>query len=93
MSSTESAKAILNNEMGRFTKRYIKSIAELVGNQSLLCASPHHHKLLRGRLINLFSTNSISLLVKQFDELIVNALGTWEDGGTVIVLNEALKVY
>ncbi|XVE56085.1 hypothetical protein DITRI_Ditri03aG0208900 [Diplodiscus trichospermus] len=91
-SSTESAKAILNNDLGRFTKRYIKSIAELVGNQSLLCAQPHHHKLLRGRLINLFSTNSILLLVKQFDELIVNALGTWEDGGTVIVLNEALKI-
>ncbi|XWS14545.1 hypothetical protein CRYUN_Cryun35bG0019100 [Craigia yunnanensis] len=92
VSSTESAKAILNNDMGRFTKRYIKSVAELVGSQSLLCASPKHHKLLRGRLINLFSTNSISLLVKQFDELIVNALGTWEDGGTVIVLDEALKI-
>ncbi|XVF73781.1 hypothetical protein PTKIN_Ptkin13bG0009700 [Pterospermum kingtungense] len=84
--------AILNNDSGKFTKRYIKSIAELVGNQSLLCASLHHHKLLRGRLINLFSTNSISLLVKQFDELVVNALGTWEDGGTVIVLHEALKI-
>ncbi|XP_022766507.1 cytochrome P450 90A1 [Durio zibethinus] len=92
VSSTESAKAILNNDMGRFTKRYIKSIAELVGNQSLLCASPHHHKLLRGRLVNLFSTTSISLLVQQFDELIVNALGVWEDEGTVIVLNEALKI-
>ncbi|XVE94666.1 hypothetical protein REPUB_Repub02eG0028400 [Reevesia pubescens] len=92
VSSTESAKAILNNDLGRFTKRYIKSIAELVGNQSLLCASPNHHKLLRGRLLNLFSTNSISFLVKQFDELIVNNLSGWEDGGTVIVLNEALKI-
>ena len=92
VSSTESAKAILNNDMGKFTKRYIKSIAELVGNQSLLCASHNHHKLLRGRLVNLFSTNSISLLVKQFDELIISNLSSWDDRGTVIVLDEALKV-
>ncbi|KAK8513964.1 hypothetical protein V6N12_037329 [Hibiscus sabdariffa] len=90
--STASAKTILNNELGRFTKRYIKSIAELVGNRSLLCASPHHHKLLRARLVNLFSSNSLSLLVKHFDPLIVDALSAWEDGGTVIVLDEALKI-
>ncbi|EOY14823.1 Cytochrome P450, family 722, subfamily A, polypeptide 1 isoform 1 [Theobroma cacao] len=92
VSSTSSAKAILNNDWGRFTKGYIKSIAELVGNQSLLCASQQHHKLLRGRLVNLFSTNSISRLVKQFDELIVHTLSGWEDGGTVIVLDEALQI-
>ncbi|WRX29971.1 Cytochrome P450 - like 10, partial [Theobroma cacao] len=92
VSSTSSAKAILNNDSGRFTKGYIKSIAELVGNQSLLCASQQHHKLLRGRLVNLFSTNSISRLVKQFDELIVHTLSGWEDGGTVIVLDEALQI-
>ncbi|OMO87535.1 Cytochrome P450 [Corchorus capsularis] len=92
VSRTESAKAILNNELGKFTKRYIKSIAELVGNQSLLCASYHQHKLLRGRLVHLFSTNSISLLVKQFDQLILNNLNCWEDGATVIVLDQALKI-
>ncbi|KAK8596720.1 hypothetical protein V6N12_065200 [Hibiscus sabdariffa] len=92
MRSTASAKTILNNELGRFTKRYIKSIAELVGNRSLLCASPHHHKMLRARLVNLFSSNSVSLLVKHFDPLIVDALNAWEDGGTVIVLDESLKI-
>ncbi|XP_038990610.1 cytochrome P450 90A1-like [Hibiscus syriacus] len=90
--STGSAKTILNNELGRFTKRYIKSIAELVGNRSLLCASPHHHKQLRASLVNLFSSNSISSLVKQFDQLIFDALSGWEDGATVIVLDEALKI-
>ncbi|GMI96818.1 cytochrome P450, family 722, subfamily A, polypeptide 1 [Hibiscus trionum] len=89
---TEWAKTILNNEMGRFTKRYIRSIAEVVGNRSLLCASPHHHKLLRARLVNLFSSNSISLLVKHFDPLVVDALNGWQDGGTVIVLDEALQI-
>ncbi|KAK8596717.1 hypothetical protein V6N12_065197 [Hibiscus sabdariffa] len=90
--STASAKTIPNKKLERFTKRYIKSIAELVGNRSLLCASPHHHKLLCDRLVNFFSSNFVSLLVKLFDPLIVDALNAWEDGVTVIVLDEALKI-
>ncbi|GLT41087.1 hypothetical protein SLA2020_151770 [Shorea laevis] len=92
VSSTESAKAILNNELGKFTKRYIMSIAQLVGDQSLLCASYQHHKFLRSRLLHLFSASSVALLVKQFDNLIVNTLSGWGDGGTVVVLKEASKV-
>ncbi|KAK9271231.1 hypothetical protein L1049_026821 [Liquidambar formosana] len=92
VSSTESAKVILNNDLGRFTKRYIRSIADLVGDQSLLCASQQRHKLIRNRLINLFSTASISSFVKQFDELIVKSLADWQNGGTVVVLDEALKI-
>ncbi|KAG8632392.1 abscisic acid 8'-hydroxylase 2 isoform X2 [Manihot esculenta] len=92
VSSMESAKAILNNESGKFSKRYIKSIAELVGDQSLLCASHQHHKLIRSRLINLFSTNSLSFFIQQFDQLIVESLHTWENKGTVIVLDHALKI-
>ncbi|GMN35578.1 hypothetical protein TIFTF001_005387 [Ficus carica] len=92
VSSTESAKAILNNESGKFTKRYIKSIAELVGHQSLLCASHQHHKLLRGRLSNLFSMPSLSLFIKQFDQLVVDNLSSWEHKTTVLVLDEALEI-
>lgn len=92
VSSIESAKSVLNNELGKFTKRYIKSIAELVGDQSLLCASHQHHKFLRSRLLRLFSTNSVALLVKDFDKLIVDALSGWENGGAVVVLDEAMKV-
>lgn len=92
MSSTEAARAVLGNERGRFTKRYIKSIAELVGDHSLLCASIQQHKLLRPRFSQLFSTNSISSMVPLFDESIVEAVGTWQQKGTVIVLHEALKV-
>lgn len=94
VSSTESAKVILNNDLGKFTKKYIKPIAELVGDQSLLCASPQQHKLIRSRFNNLFSSSSMSLLIKQFDELIMETLQDWEHTGTetVVVLNEALKV-
>ncbi|PON54926.1 Cytochrome P450, E-class, group I [Parasponia andersonii] len=91
VSRTESAKAILNTDSGMFTKRYIKSIAELVGHQSLLCASQQHHKLIRSRLSNLFSSNSLSLFVKQFDELVIENLRIWEHKTTVVVLDEALK--
>ncbi|KAG6785755.1 hypothetical protein POTOM_007339 [Populus tomentosa] len=92
VSSTESAKIILNNESGKFTKRYIKSIAELVGDQSLLCASHGHHKLIRSCLTHLFSTSSISVFIKQFDELVVKSLSTWQDGDTIVVLDQATEI-
>ncbi|CAK9178498.1 unnamed protein product [Ilex paraguariensis] len=92
VSSTESAKTILNNDLGKFTKRYIRSIGELVGDQSLLCASHQHHKFIRSRLNNLFTTASISLFITQFDELVIQTLSTWEQTDTVIVLEEALKM-
>ncbi|TXG59788.1 hypothetical protein EZV62_014361 [Acer yangbiense] len=92
-SSTEAAKLILNTDSGKFTKRYLRSIAQLVGDQSLLCASPDHHKVIRHRLSNLFTTKSLSLFTKQFDELIITTLSGWDqDGGTVVVLKEALKI-
>lgn len=92
VSSTESAKAILNNDSRNFTKRYIRSIAELVGDQSLLCASHQQHKLIRSRLINLFSVGSISSFTQQFDELIVNTLSGWDKRETVVILDQALKI-
>ncbi|KAJ8772698.1 hypothetical protein K2173_027875 [Erythroxylum novogranatense] len=92
VSSAESAKAILNNESGNFTKKYIKSIAKLVGDQSLLCASSHHHKLLRNHLLPLFSTTSVSLFVQQFDELIMTSIENWGKKGSVIVLDQALQI-
>ncbi|XP_010459635.1 PREDICTED: cytochrome P450 90A1-like [Camelina sativa] len=92
LSTTESARAVLNNESGMFTKRYIKSIGELVGERSLLCAPQHHHKILRSRLINLFSKRSTALMVRHFDELVVDALSGWEHRGTVILLTDLLQI-
>ncbi|XP_055835713.1 abscisic acid 8'-hydroxylase 4 [Solanum dulcamara] len=92
ISSREAAKNILNNEGGNFTKRYIKSIAKLVGDQSLLCASHQQHKLIRCHLSSLFSTTSLSTMVRQFDELTVNNLSTWHQKSSIIILHEALKI-
>ncbi|CAL1355815.1 unnamed protein product [Linum trigynum] len=93
VSSTESAKAILNNESGRFSKHYIGSIAELVGEKSLLlCASQQHHKMIRSRLMGLVSSRSVGTFIEQFDELVVRRLGRWENDSTVVVLDQALQV-
>lgn len=92
ISSTEATKKILSNEKGNFTKRYIKSIAKLVGDQSLLCASHQYHKSIRSQLSNLFSTTSLSTMVRQFDELTINNLSTWHKKSSIIILHEALKV-
>ncbi|XP_030527039.1 abscisic acid 8'-hydroxylase 4 [Rhodamnia argentea] len=92
VSTATSAKMILNNDSGKFSKRYIRSIAQLVGDQSLLCASHQQHRHIRGHLSNFFSTCSLSAFIQQFDELIVKSLLGWEHRGTVVVLDEALKI-
>ncbi|CAL5332235.1 unnamed protein product [Camellia sinensis] len=45
LSSTESAKAILNNDSGRFPKTLIKSMAKIMGQESVFSA-PKQHKLI-----------------------------------------------
>lgn len=93
MSSTVAAKTILSNECGKFTKKYIRSIAKLMGDHSILCAkSDQHHKLIRARLSCLFSTASLSLFTRQFDDLVVTSINGWEHRDSVVILDEASKV-
>ncbi|MED6169861.1 hypothetical protein PIB30_025110 [Stylosanthes scabra] len=92
ISSTDSAKAILNNEGGKFSKRYIQSISELLGRHSLLCAHHFHHKLIRGRLLTLFSTDALSSFVQMFDALVLEAITTWPCGPVLLIQNEAFKL-
>lgn len=93
ISSKESAKVILRNEGGKFSKKYIKSISKLLGPDSLLCAAEHHHKLIRSRLLSLFSPHSLPSFVQLFDELVTEATSTWTCGSLVIIQDEALKVH
>ena len=92
ISSTESAKEILSNDLGKFTKRYIRSIGEVVGAESLLCASYQSHKHIRGRLLDLFSSTSISEFTKQFDQLVISTIASWRSRRKVVILDEALEV-
>lgn len=92
ISSTEAAKKIQSKEGENFTKRYIKSIAMLVGDQSLLCACHQQHKLIRTHLTTFFTTASLSSMVTLFDEFTVNNLTTWQHRSKVTILHEALKI-
>ena len=49
--------------------------------------------MIRSHLANLFSTNSISMFIKQFDKLMVETLSGWEHGISVVIHDEALKVF
>lgn len=92
VSSTDSAKEILSNDLGKFTKKYIRTIGEIIGSESLLCASHQSHKQLRRHFLDLFTSNPITVFTKQFDQLVVNSLSTWEHKGNVVILDEALKL-
>ncbi|OVA08750.1 Cytochrome P450 [Macleaya cordata] len=94
LSSTESAKAVLSGDFVNFRKRYIRSIAELIGEQSLLlCASQEQHRLIRNRLTpDLISTSSMSSFIRHFDESLTKTLPNWEQRGTVVVFQDAMKI-
>ncbi|GAU34952.1 hypothetical protein TSUD_312830 [Trifolium subterraneum] len=92
ISSKESAKVILRNEGGKFSKKYMKSISEILGPDSLLCAAEQHHKLIRSRLFSLFSAHSLSYFVQLFDQLVIETTSTWTCGSLVIIQDEALKL-
>ncbi|KAK9129819.1 hypothetical protein Sjap_010306 [Stephania japonica] len=93
ISGTKSARAVLSNDFCIFSKSYMRSIAELVGDESILCAFHHEqHQLLRNVLTSFFSVEAISVFIRHFDELTKKALHSWEKRGTVVVLEEALKI-
>ncbi|KAG1342815.1 abscisic acid 8'-hydroxylase 2-like [Cocos nucifera] len=92
VSSIEAAKVILSCDSIDFSKRYIRSVAELLGDQSLLCASHEQHKLTRRRISNLFTLDSMASSINMFDELTMKTLCSWKQKGNVVVFNEALKV-
>ncbi|KAJ0971425.1 hypothetical protein J5N97_019384 [Dioscorea zingiberensis] len=78
ISSTEAAKLILSGDSLDFPKRYISSIAELLGDQSLLCASKENHKIVRHRISNLLDLDSFSSSINFFDELTLKTMAQWE---------------
>ncbi|KAH9624294.1 hypothetical protein KSS87_014022 [Heliosperma pusillum] len=92
VSSTEAAKEILSNDLGRFTKKYMRSIGEVIGRESLLCASPQTHKLIRRELLDLFSSASVAEFIKHFDQIVVSTISDWAHRPKVMVLDDALEM-
>ncbi|KAJ0989064.1 hypothetical protein J5N97_007420 [Dioscorea zingiberensis] len=92
ISSTEAVKLILSGDSLDFSKRYISSIAELLGDQSLLCASKENHKIVRHRISNLFNLDSFSSSINFFDELTLKTMAQWEQRKSGLVLDDAMKI-
>ncbi|RRT52912.1 hypothetical protein B296_00026993, partial [Ensete ventricosum] len=72
--------------------RHLRSITELVGDQSLLCASHEQHKFIRRHISCLFKLDSMDSTIKKFDELVIHTLRGWEEKETVLVLRDAMKI-
>ncbi|KAJ8464121.1 hypothetical protein OPV22_026673 [Ensete ventricosum] len=92
VSSIEAVRTLLGHESPDFSKRYIRSITELVGDQSLLCASHEQHKFIRRHISCLFKLDSMDSTIKKFDELVIHTLRGWEQKETVLVLRDAMKI-
>lgn len=92
ISRTNVAKSLLGSESIDFSKRYIKSIGELLGKQSMLCSSHEHHAFLRRHISNLFTSDSLAPFIEHFDELTVQILKQWERKKHVVVFDDAMKV-
>lgn len=92
MSSFEASKMILGDESA-FTKTYIRSIVELLGENSVLCSSRDQHRIIRYHMSNLLHKDMLMTFIKLFDELTVEAQNKWTQKDSINVLEEAFKVY
>lgn len=89
--STESAKTIFGNDFVKFNKGYVKSMADAVGKNSLLCVPAQSHKRIRRLLSDPFSMNSLSKFVEKFDRMLYERLKEL-DGKSFVVLDFTMKV-
>lgn len=91
--STEGAKTIFTNDFANFNKGYVKSMADAVGDKSLLCVPHESHKRIRRLLSDPFSMNSLSKFVKTFDKMLSERLKELEESGkSFSVLDFSMKV-
>ncbi|XP_031253886.1 abscisic acid 8'-hydroxylase 3-like isoform X1 [Pistacia vera] len=91
--STEGARTIFANDFVKFNKGYVKSMADAVGEKSLLCVTHESHKRIRRLLSDPFSMNSLSKFVKNFDKMLSERLKTLEKSGkSFSVLKFGMKI-
>lgn len=91
--STEGAKIIFSNDFAKFNKGYVKSMADCVGKNSLLCVPHEKHRRIRRLLSEPFSMNSLSQFVQKFDKMLCQKLKKLEEGGkSFVVLEFSMKV-
>ncbi|KAK2657139.1 hypothetical protein Ddye_010191 [Dipteronia dyeriana] len=91
--STEGARTIFANEFVNFNKGFMKSMADAVGENSLLCVPHESHERIRRLISGPFSMNSLSKFVKNIDKLLSERLKKLEQNGkSFAVLDFSMKV-
>jgi cytochrome P450 len=91
--SAEGARTIFSNDFANFNKGYVKSMADCVGEKSLLCVPHENHRRIRRLLSDPFSMNSLSQFVQKFDKMLCQKLKKLEEGGkSFVVLEFGMKV-
>ncbi|KAI5319616.1 hypothetical protein L3X38_039324 [Prunus dulcis] len=91
--STEGARAIFSDDFAKFNKGYVKSMADCVGEKSLLRVPHEDHKRIRRLLSEPLSMNSLSTFVQKFDKVLCQELKKLEGGGkSFVVLDFSMKI-
>ncbi|XP_071913546.1 abscisic acid 8'-hydroxylase 1-like isoform X2 [Coffea arabica] len=90
--SVDGAKTIFANDFALFNKGYVKSMADAVGKNSLLCVPHESHRRIRRLLSEPFSMNSLSKFVQKIDCMLSKRLEKLErDGQSFVVLDFNMK--
>lgn len=91
--STEGAKTVFANDFVQFNKGYVKSMADAVGKNSLLCVPHESHRRIRRLLSDPFSMPSLSKFVAKFDKMLCQRLKKLEEHGkSFVVLDFNMKI-
>ncbi|KAL5754586.1 hypothetical protein ACOSP7_022806 [Xanthoceras sorbifolium] len=91
--STEGARMIFTNDFVNFNKGFMKSMADAVGEKSLLCVPHESHKRIRCLLSDPFSMNSLSKFLKNIDKVFFERLKNLEEKGkSFAVLDFSMKI-
>ncbi|CAI9090036.1 OLC1v1024719C1 [Oldenlandia corymbosa var. corymbosa] len=91
--SVEGAKTVFTNDFTIFNKGYVKSMADTVGNKSLLTSPHESHKRIRRLLSDPFSMSSLSKFVQKIDRMLCQRLTTLETNGqSFMVLHFSMKL-
>ncbi|XP_057419294.1 abscisic acid 8'-hydroxylase 1-like [Lotus japonicus] len=77
----EGARTIFANDFVVFNKGYVKSMADAVGEKSLLCVPVESHKRIRRLLSEPFSMTSLSSLLTKFDKMLCGRLQKLQESG------------
>lgn len=77
----EGARTIFANDFVVFNKGYVKSMADAVGEKSLLCVPVESHKRIRRLLSEPFSMTSLSSFITKFDKMLCGRLQKLQESG------------